>query len=161
MPRTALTRPDDRSLLEHPPHAARPSAAPTSDRGPRGRRHLARRVAVAALATTLGIAASGCLAPAPAGPPPAVANAIQTAFGDLGPGVVSCMTDVAFRESRWDPGARNPSGASGLFQILLPLHDDLFYAMGVPPSVWSDPNWNALAARELYNSSGIAPWGRC
>jgi len=146
--------------LDHPPHAGRPIAAPSAPRRPaRTRRGL--RLAAAALVVGLGVAGAGCLAPAPAGPPPAVAAAIQNAFGDLGPGVVSCMTDVAYRESRWDPAARNPSGASGLFQLLLPLHDDLFYALGVPPSAWPDPHWNALAARELYNGAGIAPWGRC
>ena len=73
------------------------------------------------------------------------------------------MTEVAGRESHWDPGAQNGSGASGLFQIMLPLHDDLFYALGVPPDWWhwASPYWNAQAARELWNSSGIAPWGSC
>jgi hypothetical protein len=159
-----LSPPDRRSpsTTDHPPHAVRPSAAagPGSG-GPRPRGRLWRRGAVAVLAAGLGLATAGCLASAPPGPPPAVANAIQGAFGNLGPGVVSCMTDVAYRESHWDPAARNASGASGLFQILLPLHDDLFTALGVPPSAWSDPNWNALTARELYNGSGIAPWGRC
>jgi membrane-bound lytic murein transglycosylase MltF len=71
------------------------------------------------------------------------------------------MTDVAGRESHWDPGARNPSGAAGLFQLVLPMHDDLFWALGVSPAAWSDPYWNARAARELWDSSGVAPWGSC
>jgi hypothetical protein len=110
----------------------------------------------------LVLGATGCFASAPTGPPPDVADAIQGAFGDLGPGVVGCMTAVAGRESHWDPGARNGSGASGLFQILLPLHDDLFWALGVNPDAgWGVARYNAQAARELYNGSGIAPWGSC
>ena len=102
----------------------------------------------------------------PAGPPPppnASEQYIIAAFQDLGPGVVNCFLAIADRESGDDPGARNPSGASGLFQIELPLHNDLFYAMGVPPDWWhwASPFWNSFAARELYLSSGIHPWGSC
>jgi hypothetical protein len=146
----------------HPPHSERPTAAPSTSPAPRrGRRF---RLAAVLLAAGLAVGASGCLAPgsAPPGPPPDVANAIQAAFGDLGPGTVSCMTDVAFRESRWDPAARNGSGASGLFQLMLPLHNDLFWALGVnPDQAWGVASWNAKAARELWNSSGIGPWGSC
>lgn len=158
-----FTPSDDRPTIDHPPHAMRPNAAPPSDPDPVRPRPRWHRFAGVALVAALGLAAAGCLAPsgAPPGPPPAVSAAIQSAFGDLGPGTVSCMTDVAYRESRWDPSARNASGASGLFQLMLPLHNDLFTALGVPPGAWSDPHWNALAARELWNSSGIAPWGRC
>ena len=124
-------------------------------------RRWARPVAVGALVAGLAGSAAGCLAPAPSGPSPTVAAAIQAAFGSAGPEAVVCMTDVAGRESHWDPGARNPSGASGLFQLMLPMHDDLFWALGVTPAAWSDPYWNARAARELWDSSGIAPWGSC
>jgi len=72
------------------------------------------------------------------------------------------MTNVAGRESGFDPGARNSSGASGLFQLMLPLHNDLFYAVGANPGWdWPNPYWNAKAARVLWNSSGISPWGHC
>lgn len=163
MPTTYGPSTSPTQTIGHPPHPVRPIAAPAPSL-PAPRR--GRRVRIAAVLLTAGLAfgTAGCLAPgaAPPGPPPDVANAIQAAFGDLGPGTVSCMTDVAFRESRWDPAARNGSGASGLFQLELPLHNDLFWALGVnPDQAWGAASWNALAARELWNSSGIGPWGSC
>jgi Transglycosylase SLT domain len=125
------------------------------------RRRWVRPLGAAVLAATLACGAAGCLAPAPSGPSPAVDAAIHAAFDSAGALAVVCMTEVAGRESHWDPGAQNASGASGLFQIMLPLHDDLFSALGVSPAAWNDPYWNAQAARELWNSSGIAPWGSC
>lgn len=109
---------------------------------------------------------TGCYARAPGaggacyGTP--AGNAIAQAFA--GSPVVDYMEHVAWRESRCDPGARNPSGASGALQIMLPLHHDLFAALawrGCWPygfSLWQDPGCNAYAARELYDSSGISPW---
>jgi hypothetical protein len=145
-------RPAD-SLAVRPDQPERPA--------PR-RRGVAGRLAAVLVGAVLVLGATGCFAPGPSGPPPDVANAINGAFGDLGPGMVNCMTAIAWRESRWDPGARNGSGASGLFQILLPLHDDLFWALGVDPNrAWGVADYNAIAARELYNSAGIAPWGGC
>lgn len=137
--------------------------ADDSNHAPATTRHRrwARPLGAAVLAGALALGAAGCLAPAPSGPSPAVAAAIQAAFGSAGPEAVVCMTEVAGRESHWDPGAQNSSGASGLFQIVLPLHDDLFWALGVSPAAWSDPYWGAQAARELWNSAGIAPWGSC
>ena len=125
------------------------------------RRRWLRPVGAVVLAAALACTAAGCLAPAPSGPSPAVDSAIHAAFDSAGAWAVICMTEVAGRESHWDPGAQNPSGASGLFQIMLPLHDDLFWALGVSPAAWSDPYWNAQAARELWNAAGIAPWGSC
>jgi hypothetical protein len=157
-PQAPLTTPPG-----HPPHEERLTAAPQSadpDRPSRWRRGLGALAAVT-LGAALVLGAAGCYAPASGGPSPDVQNAINSAFGDAGPGVVACMTDIAGRESGFDPGARNPSGASGLFQLLLPLHDDLFYAVGVDPGNWPNPYWNARAARVLWNSSGIAPWGSC
>lgn len=147
----------------HPPHVERPDAAlQDADRGrpSRWRRGLGGAAAVAVGAVLL-LGAAGCYAPASSGPPPDVANAINGAFGDAGPGVVACMTNIAGRESGFDASARNSSGASGLFQLMLPLHNDLFYAVGVDPANWPNPVWNARAARVLWNSSGIAPWGHC
>jgi len=139
-----------------------PLAGPADPaRTPSRWRRWSRPLAVGLLSAGLAGGAAGCFAPGPSGPSPTVAAAIQDAFGSAGPWAVSCMTDVAGRESGWDPGARNPSGASGLFQLLLPVHDDLFWALGVSPDAWSDPYWNARAARELWDSSGIAPWGSC
>jgi hypothetical protein len=165
--RTFQRHPENRlsepSTTSHPPHPERPDAAP--HRASPVRRPLWRRgrgcAAAVAVGAVLVLGAAGCYAPASSGPPPQVSDAINSAFGDAGPSVAACMTNIAWRESRFDPGARNPSGASGLFQLLLPTHDDLFYALGVSPASWSDPHWNALAARELWNSSGIGPWGHC
>ena len=44
------------------------------------------------------------------------------------------MTCIAYIESRWDPSAYNPSGATGLWQIMVPLacsaclHPDLLHS---------------------------------
>lgn len=65
---------------------------------------------------------------------------------------------IAWRESRCQPSAANPSGSMGLFQMLLPLHDDLFYAVGCTPADWSDPVCNVEAAHLLYLGSGRQPW---
>lgn len=59
---------------------------------------------------------------------------------------------IAWRESRCEPGVRNPSGAEGLFQLL--GHGDLMLGCS-----WSDPACNARAAWRLYEGSGRAPWG--
>lgn len=65
---------------------------------------------------------------------------------------------IAWRESRCQPDAANPSGSMGLFQMLLPLHDDLFYAVGCTPDQWSDPVCNVNAAHLLYRGAGRQPW---
>lgn len=56
---------------------------------------------------------------------------------------------VAYCESN-DPGAYNPSGATGLFQIVLPLHAGLF-PLGADPF---DPYINAQAAYNLWAVTG-------
>lgn len=65
---------------------------------------------------------------------------------------------TAWRESRYQPWARNPSGASGLMQLMLPLHASRFTAVGKSPAEWADPVANLLAARALYDGAGRAPW---
>lgn len=67
---------------------------------------------------------------------------------------------IVRRESGGNPNARNPSGASGLFQIMLPLHGGLFAAHGYDwqRGDWTNPFANAQVARDLYNGSGWAPW---
>lgn len=89
-------------------------------------------------------------------------TAIRNAFWDTPD--LDYMMHVAHGESGCDPGARNSSGASGIFQIMIPLHNDLFAALadqgcwpyGFP--LWQDAGCNAKAARLLYNSSGRGPW---
>lgn len=61
---------------------------------------------------------------------------------------------IVWRESRGDPSAYNPSGASGLFQIM--------------PQTWAETGCtgdpfaaldNALCAWQLYQAAGVSPWG--
>jgi hypothetical protein len=62
---------------------------------------------------------------------------------------------IAWRESRCQPDARNPSGAVGLFQLL--GHWDLL----AKACLDADPylaECNARAAWYLYSSAGRAPW---
>ena len=65
---------------------------------------------------------------------------------------------IAWRESRYQPWARNPSGASGLFQIMLPLHARRFTAAGYAPEQWSDPAVNVTVAYQLFQEQGWQPW---
>jgi TP901 family phage tail tape measure protein len=62
---------------------------------------------------------------------------------------------IASAESGLDPTARNPSGASGLFQIMMPLHQALVDRAG--GNVF-DPVTNAKVAKMLYEEDGLAPW---
>lgn len=57
-------------------------------------------------------------------------------------------------ESGFNPSARNPSGASGWWQVMLPLHQHLFRE----GEHWSDPYANSRVALVLYNQSGHTPW---
>ena len=75
-------------------------------------------------------------------------------------GLVQCIVED---ESRFDPLARNSSGASGLMQIILPLHDDMFTAAGYSPADWGDTYANLSAAYELSGGGvNFSPWhGDC
>jgi len=63
-----------------------------------------------------------------------------------------CETALAitWRESRWQCVDYSPSGATGLFQLMLPLHADLF-APGADPM---DCAANTAAAWALYVADG-------
>jgi len=65
---------------------------------------------------------------------------------------------IAWRESRCVPSARNPSGSSGIFQLQLPLHNDLLRAAGCTPADWDIPSCNIRAAWLLYQGAGRRPW---
>ncbi len=84
------------------------------------------------------------------------AEAIHAAFDPVGVG--DTMVRIAWRESNCQPTARNASGASGLFQLMLPLHADLFTGIGYSPDQWSDPYVNIAVARHLYDMAGMSPW---
>src|SRR5205085_6631082 len=64
------------------------------------------------------------------------------------PGVSALMASIALAESGGNPTAHNPSGASGLWQIL-----------GVPfPGNPMDPMTNARMAVAKYQSQGLGAW---
>lgn len=63
---------------------------------------------------------------------------------------------VAFAESGWNTNAHNSSGASGLYQILIPLHADKI--PGQDMGKIFDPAVNVEVARKVYNEAGHS-WG--
>lgn len=68
---------------------------------------------------------------------------------------------VVYRESGGNPKAHNPSGATGWFQMMTPLHCGHY---GIPKETsacvkWlEDPDNNAHAAHLLFLANGWAPW---
>lgn len=91
-------------------------------------------------------------APSPVSYPSGALSAAQVASYARGAGfpeaVVPMMVRIAFRESRFDPGAVNSSsGACGLWQIY----------PAVPGCL--NPATNAALAYAKYQASGLAPWG--
>lgn len=81
----------------------------------------------------------------------------QKYFGDLGPAVVNEMYLIALRESGGDPQAKNlvgPDRSYGLWQIntIAGANPDMLkYDL-------TNPEQNAMAAREIYNRQGPAAW---
>ena len=65
---------------------------------------------------------------------------------------------IMWRESNHVPTALNKSGASGCWQMMLPLHNNRFRAVGCSPTQWSDPLCNNKAAYNLYLEAGTSPW---
>lgn len=58
-------------------------------------------------------------------------------------------------ESNGDPGAYNPSGATGLFQIMAPVWADHF---GVSRGSLFDPDTNVRIARKVWDVQGWGAW---
>ena len=131
---------------DHPPHAARPTAAPA----PR-RRSLRFGRLTAVLVAVLIVA--GCGPRPSAGPRPVptvpVANAVKAAFGPYGSTVVQQAFKVSKCESGWVPTAGAGSYYQGLFQ--LGRHIVAIRSYG---GNFLDPYQNAAAARDLYASRG-------
>jgi hypothetical protein len=68
------------------------------------------------------------------------------------------MAGIAEAESGGNPSATNPSGATGLWQIEMPLHNDLVPG-ATTQAAMLDPNNNAKAAVALLGSGGgITAW---
>lgn len=86
--------------------------------------------------------------------PAAVARIIQAAWG----AEAGWAIPIAYRETRCEPWQSNPSGAKGLFELKLPLHNSDFLAVGCSPASWADASCNARAAFHLFQSQGTAPW---
>lgn len=65
------------------------------------------------------------------------------------------MAAIALAESSGNPNAQNPSGASGLWQIMLPTN-----AADVPGGAGNvfNPQANAAAAVKIANSQGLGAW---
>ncbi len=63
---------------------------------------------------------------------------------------------VAFCESRYDPAARNSSGAKGLWQFM-PVHD---WRLG-PGETFYDPVVATRIAYEVWSEQGWTPWESC
>jgi hypothetical protein len=66
---------------------------------------------------------------------------------------VGRMSRIMYRESRCQPWARNPSGASGLLQIM-PMH-----CRWLPgPCDLFDPAYNVKAGAALWRKQGMGAW---
>ena len=65
---------------------------------------------------------------------------------------------IMWRESNHTPSARNRSGASGCWQMMLPLHSGIFRSVGCSPAEWADPLCNNKAAYALFQQAGRSPW---
>jgi hypothetical protein len=69
------------------------------------------------------------------------------------------MAQLAYRESRCQPGVRNPSGSTGLLQ-LMPMHCVWLRSVLGHCSVadLENPYYNIAAAAQLWIRDGYAPW---
>lgn len=64
------------------------------------------------------------------------------------------LSRIMFRESHCQPGAHNPSGASGLTQVMPMWADD---CGGVPSDLF-DPAFNLRCAHHVWEVSGWGAW---
>lgn len=64
---------------------------------------------------------------------------------------------VAVRESGCTADAYNSSGASGVFQLMMPMHTAFIASVCGSPDVF-DAACNIRAAYAMYRANGIAPW---
>lgn len=73
-----------------------------------------------------------------------------------GTGQEAHALNVVQKESGCTDTAYNPSGASGLFQLL--GHEDMIAVICGPNGSAFDPTCNAKVALQLYSGSGWSPW---
>jgi membrane-bound lytic murein transglycosylase MltF len=78
---------------------------------------------------------------------------VATYFGDI-PGAVDICLCLMARESGGNPDAYNPSGASGLMQVLSGWADNFGYT----PADLFNPSVNLAIARALYDDGGWKHW---
>lgn len=90
-------------------------------------------------------------------PPGPIKDELDRTFGIAAPWVES----VAMRESHCTATAYNRSGASGVLQMMMPMHSGLV-AVACPgrnPSeAVFDPRCNIAAAFSLFVGGGVGPW---
>jgi hypothetical protein len=143
-----------------PPHAERPTAAPSTN--PERTRRRPRRRAVALATAVAGIAVLGAacgFSPAPAPAPAPAGNgeaAIREVFGPLG--VADKAVSVASCESGLNPMAGYPNATyKGLFQL-----GPSIVAINAYGGDYFDAWQNAQAARDVYLSRGNwSAWPVC
>jgi len=80
-------------------------------------------------------------------------------FDRFGIDVADWFVGIVWRESNCRSDVVSPTGCRGQAQLALPLHADLFTALGLDwRTSWMDPDANLAAAALLYASSGSSPW---
>ena len=116
------------------------------------------RLEAARAAASPASAPTGDRQATPAGTGCGVEDLIRAAWADTPDG--EWAVSVAIRESHCQPEARNPSGASGIFQLMMPLHRRLIADVcGEPAEVLVfEAGCNIAAARALYAGAGRSPW---
>lgn len=168
--------------LTHPPHAERPAAVATQDHPalwagftdsplppdleePPNASPALEPVEISAPLASSPPTGSPPVEPAPragASETPSCewADTIRAVWAGTGDEDWAVM--VAVRESgpTCSTTARNASGASGIFQLMMPLHRQLVADVcgGDPDSLVFDGDCNIRAARVLYDRAGRSPW---
>lgn len=91
--------------------------------------------------------------------PADVVALIHKYWDRFGVDVANWAVGIAWRESNCRPDVTSPTNCAGTFQLAVPLHADLFTALGYD---WRTAAWqsepNIAAAALLYSSSGPGPW---
>jgi hypothetical protein len=91
--------------------------------------------------------------------PPEIVTLVHKHFDRFGIDVADWFVGIVWRESNCRQDVTSPTGCRGLAQLALPLHADLFTALGFDwRTSWMDPDANLAAAALLYASSGASPW---